>query len=180
MPTKPVSGPTAGRICSISAFSSCSASGSGLPGIFYGFRGALLYHNPRANLRYSAEISVQDALRGHGVEPGLEPRAACPGRAQQPLRLVGSQTLIHQLGADAEPALQALREAPGELADGMLRAVGVRRQADYQQRRPPLGDQPLDGGEARAGLGQLDRCEGVGEAGLEIAYRDADAPGAEI
>ena len=42
MPIKPVSGPTAGRICSISAVSSCSASGNGLPGMLVGFRGALL------------------------------------------------------------------------------------------------------------------------------------------
>src|SRR5688572_18949993 len=37
MPIKPVSGPTAGRMLSVSAVSNCSASGNGLPGIFSGF-----------------------------------------------------------------------------------------------------------------------------------------------
>jgi len=93
---------------------------------------------------------------------------------------MGGQALVHELGADAEAALQALREAPGKPADWMFGAVGVRGEPDHQQRRPPLGDQPLDRGKARAILRAADGVQRMRDPGLEIADRDADAPGAEV
>jgi hypothetical protein len=62
----------------------------------------------------------------------------------------------------------------------MLGPVRVRGHADHQQRRPPLGDQPPDGGEARPVLRRGDGGQGMRDPGLEIADRDAGALGAEI
>src|SRR5262245_7858437 len=108
IPIKPVSGPTAGRMLSVSALSNCSASGNGLPGIFYEFDwGARVSQNkgrvtsvegktahatsdtrrarhPTLNARHptrlfrTREIGLEDALRCHRVERRLE---AGPARA---------------------------------------------------------------------------------------------------
>ncbi len=102
------------------------------------------------------------------------------GLRAAPLGVARGQPLVHERGGDAEAPLQALREAPGEPATGCSRAVGVRRQPDDEQHRPPLGDQALDRREASAVLRVGDGVQGMREAGFEIADGDADALGAEV
>jgi hypothetical protein len=62
----------------------------------------------------------------------------------------------------------------------VLGPVRARGHADHQQRGPPFRDQSLDRGKARAVVRSRQCGEGMGEAGLEITDRDADAPGAEV
>ena len=129
---------------------------------------------------HAYEVSLQNALRGDGINAGLEPRAARAGRAQQPLRLVRGQALVHQFRAHSESPVQPVGEATGEPADGMLGAIGVRGQPDYQQCRAPFRDEPLDGREPRAVVRCGNAGQGVRHPGLEIADRDADALRAEV
>jgi hypothetical protein len=62
----------------------------------------------------------------------------------------------------------------------MLGPVLARGHADHREHRPPLGEEALDGAEARAVVGRRDGGQRVSETGLEIADGDADAPGAEV
>ena len=126
------------------------------------------------------KIGFEDALRGDRIEPGLEARSARSRHAQNPLGFARGEPLVHELRAEAEAAVEALREAAGEPADRVLGAVGVHGDPDHQPRRPPLGDKLPDRGKPHAVLDGGDGGEGVREARLEIADRDADALGAEV
>jgi hypothetical protein len=73
MPIKPVSGPVAGRICSISAVSSCSASGNGWPGMFAYQIGALGYHElPLEGERQFVINGFHDQIPGNSSTGGDE------------------------------------------------------------------------------------------------------------
>ncbi|MNC87373.1 hypothetical protein D3C83_30960 [compost metagenome] len=88
--------------------------------------------------------------------------------------------LVHQLGAHAEAALHPLRETARKAPHRVLAAVGAGGQPDHQPHRAPFPDQLLDGGEAGPVVRGGERRQGMGEPGLEVADRDADALGAEI
>src|SRR4029079_13976397 len=79
-----------------------------------------------------------------------------------------------------EAPVQALGKTARELTHGVLRPVSPRREADYQQSRPPFRDQALDGAETRAVVCCVDGRQRVGEAGFEISNGNPDAAGAEI
>ena len=138
-----------------------------------------LAHHPSPLFRGS-EIALEDALGGDRVEAGLEPRTTRARGAQHAFGFARGEPLVHECGADAEAALQALREAAGELADRMLGTVGVRRQPDHQQRRPPFGNQPFDRRKARAVFRGGDAGQGMRDPRLEVADRDANALDAEV
>ena len=136
-------------------------------------------HDPSLLFR-GYEIALKYALRGHRVEAGLQPSAAGARSAQEPLGLAGGKPLVDELGADAEAALQSLRETAGERADRMLGSIGVGGHADHHQQGPPLGDQALDRGKTRAVIRGRYGGERVGEPGLEVADGDAGAFRAEV
>jgi hypothetical protein len=142
--------------------------------------GAQAYHNSPPSLRFFAEIGFEDALGGDSVQAGLETSAACARGAQGLLGIVRGQVLVHEIGAQPEAAVEALSEAARQVADRVLGAVGARGQSNDQQRGSPFRDQALDFGETRAVVRSSYRGEGMGEAGLEVADCDTDAPGAEI
>ena len=132
------------------------------------------------SLRFFGEIGLQNALRGDRVQPRLEARPACAGGAQRALRIVRGETFVDELGGQAKTASEAVRETAREASHRMLGAIGVGREADHQQHRPPFRDELLYGGEARFIVRRSDGRQRMGKPGFEIANGDADAPGAEV
>src|SRR5688572_28630308 len=85
------------------------------------------------------EIVLEDALSRDGIETGSETRATRACRTQRVLGIVRREALVRELHFDPEAPAQALGEAAGEPADGMIAPVLAGRQADDRQHGPPLG-----------------------------------------
>ena len=108
------------------------------------------------------------------------PRA--PACAQRLLGVARGQPLVDERGGDRRsgPRSRCAKRRASRLT-ACSRAVGVRRQPDDEQRRPPLGDRALDGGEAERGSPRAAMvASGCAMRGLEVADGDADAFGAEV
>ena len=119
MPISLASTATAPRILSSSAASACSASGSPSVGV------ALV------------KIGLQNELRGKLIAYALVRARFHSGIGQRGRGGVSGEAFVDKLRRDAETAFELLREAARTRGQGMRRAVGVRGQADDQQRPGP-------------------------------------------
>src|SRR6202158_3474167 len=169
MPISLASIATAPRILSRSAASTCSASGrpSGNPSV--ALVGVAL-----------VKIALQDELCGNLIAYAFV-RARFHSRiGQRGGGGVSGEAFVDELRRETEATFELLGEPTRTRGQGVLRAVGMQRQADDQQRGMPFVDQGFDRREAGLVLLARDSCPRLRRPDGALAYRDADAPGAEI
>ena len=123
---------------------------------------------------------LQDVLGGKGVDPLLARLPVKAGLAQFGIRHGRGQPLVGQRHGQAEAAMQLVGETAAAHSHPVFGAVHGQRQADQQQGRLPLLDEPGNRREARlVGFGR-NGGQGIRPPEQGFADGNADALQAEI
>src|SRR6266850_1285701 len=90
------------------------------------------------------KIRLENKLCGDLIADGLLRAPAHPGAAQGERGVVRREALVAAGDGQSEAAFEMPREAQRPRRHGVSRAVGMRRQSDDEERRPPFLDQRPD------------------------------------